>query len=182
MQDKKNRNIKLLTESDLQHISKSTITDEEQEVMSVLILSAKELMVATPNKNNWDEIQKKIKPLIKEDETITNHLTVVPFYLKFISLAASVLCISMGWLAWNNFQLQNQLEQVLTMNRILEQQILHGSSNSLIYSQTMQQIRFIEQDLVNVGSADMQFNLLFKRKKLMENIILIQKGEINEYL
>ena len=182
MQGNKSNSKNYLTETDLAHINESTSADEEAYVMAALTLSAKELETSIPKESNWLAIQQKMKPVVEEVASVKEHKVAVPFYFKILAVAASALCISMSWLSWNNYQLQNQLEKVLTTNRYLEQQLNQNPNSGIIYNQAMQEIGVIEKDLYNAISADMKFNLLTRRKKLMKEIIDLQKGVSNEYL
>ena len=98
-----------------------------------------------------------------------------------IGLAASTLFFTVTWLAWNNYQLQFQLEQVLLVNQGLEIQLIQNQVPSYRQAQLLLEVRKIELNLSNSKSKKEKLALLKQRYSLMSEMVKENQGNKYEY-
>lgn len=98
-----------------------------------------------------------------------------------IGLAASTLFFTVTWLAWNNYQLQFQLEQVLLVNQGLELQLTQNQAPSYRQAQLLLEVRKVELNLSHNKSKKEKLALLKQRHALMSEMVKENQGATYEY-
>ncbi len=167
-----------LTAHEQAHLKSCQSCAFEYESLKQLTSSAETIELLQPPVSDWLAIQEKmskVQPAHKAKKTKRT-----PLVQYFISAAASVTLIIVGWLSWNNHQLQNQLDQVLMVNVQLEQQLATHEFLTYQQSQLLLKVRKVEAQLVNEKQSTKKLLLLEQRSFLMTEMIN-DKGEEHEY-
>ena len=98
-----------------------------------------------------------------------------------VGFAASTTFLALTWLMFNNYQLQQQLEQVLQVNQNLELQLVQDTMPTFRQAQLLLSVRKIEQELVIAITPAEKLVLLKKRQRLIADMIKGQNGAQNEF-
>jgi hypothetical protein len=175
MQDNKIESADLLTAADEDHVREITDNEDERAKMSALIQSSKMSALSVPNEINWLKIQGRIQPIIADPHPVKEP-TVVPFYIKSFAVAASTIFLAMGWLVFSNYQLHNQLEQVLLTNQQLESKLINPKITTYEQVFFVQKLNDIDKKLQNISSLDQKVTLLQKRSVLILELYKTQQG------
>jgi hypothetical protein len=167
------------TEADLLHLQQCFQCQEDVKALDQLKESVNSIPVMVPEEFNWQAIKQRT---IDKD-----HGAIQPkpkaarpyFFQQVIGIAASTFFIALGWLAWSNHQLQNQLEQVLMVNQSLERQLNEDQIPTFRQAKLLNKVRIIEENLIYVNSQNEKLQLLKARQKLVAEMVRYQ-GEKNE--
>jgi len=167
------------TEAELLHLQQCSQCIEDVNLLEQLQLSAKEIQVIVPDEINWQAI--KQRTINTEQVNVqSNSKSKRPyFFQQIMAIAASTFLIAVGWLAWSNYQLQNQLEQVLLVNQSLERQLIQDEIPTFRQAKLLNKVRLIEEDLIYVQSQKEKLRLLKERQKLVAQMVRYQ-GEEDE--
>jgi len=127
-----------LSKIELLHIQSCTQCKTERKKLMALKVSANQMDLMTPPPEAWQNLAM----VLPQSQSKTNR------FKQFIyASAASIFMVSIGWLMWSNYSLQQQFEAVLSANKLLETQLLVESigrkNNIEIYSQVLS----IEEEL-----------------------------------
>jgi len=158
------------------HINQCEQCQTDIKTLDQLHQSAKEMPVIEPNELNWQSIKLRTenKKIIKLPQK--NKINRPFIYQNLSALAASTFFIAVGWLVWNNHQLQNQLEQVLLTNQQLELKLVSPTTNTYQQVFFVKKINELDQKLQNVSSLEQQVTLLEKRTVLVLELYKTQQG------
>ncbi len=156
------RLIEPLTRVELLHIENCTQCKIEREKLIALKISANQFALEQPPAVAWHNIQTKLSE--KQQRR--------PTFKQFIyASAASIFMLSVGWLMWNSYNLQQQLEEVLLVNMMLEDKL-----------NVEQKVTFRQATLVTgLQKLDLA---LYQAKTTKEKLIVLEKRRelINKYL
>lgn len=146
--------------------------------------ASKSIQLELPDESNWQNIQQKLANRGITNNSRVSHLPTKSrnkiVYQKLLAMAASIFFVSVGLLAWNNHQLQNQLEQVLMVNQSLELQLLKNSLPTIRQTRLLLSIRDIEEQLQFVNTTKEKLTLLKARRQLIAAMVDLQQGAQNE--
>ncbi|MEW6992249.1 hypothetical protein AADZ91_16390 [Colwelliaceae bacterium 6441] len=156
------RLIESLTKVELMHIESCTHCANERQKLMALRVSANQFDVVQPPEQAWQVIRTKYPVQTKKKHNIRQFI---------YSSAASIIFVAVGWLIWNSYSLQNQLEQVLMVNHNLEQQLSQIELITYQQSQLLLQVRKVEAQLVNDISLNKKVVLLKQRRLLMTEML-----------
>lgn len=99
-----------------------------------------------------------------------------------LSLAASVLLMSMGWLIWSNYHLQSQFEQVLVLNQQLEQQLAFSTLPQYQKTQLITQLNRLNILLIASETTGEKIEILKTRRNIIAQLIKRkQQGKEHEF-
>lgn len=163
------------TEAELLHIQQCDQCQDDIHSLEQLKKSAKVIKIMVPEELNWQAIKQRttkieqvmVQPKYKSTRSL--------LFQQVMGIAASTFFIAVGWLVWNNNQLQNQLEQVLMVNQSLELQLFENASPTFYQASVLNKVRSIEIQLTQSEDVKEKVVLLNKRKSLIQEIITIQK-------
>jgi hypothetical protein len=163
-------------EEELIHLQKCYQCQEDLKSIEQLYSSAKTLPLLVPEEFNWQVIQQKT--IIKKQSKVESKTR--PFiYQQMMAVAASTFFIAVGWLVWNNHQLQSQLEQVLLVNQSLELQLYETKNPTFHQVNVLNEVRNIEIQLASAETKKQKLALLTARTKLIQEMVNAQNGEEN---
>jgi hypothetical protein len=180
MKRNKKEYVALLTKTDVKHIGEMTNNEDEKASMLLLTESSKDLDFNPPSEINWLNIQSRIKPIIVTNESVKVK-SIVPIHMRFFALAASTVFIGMGWLFWSNYQLHNQLEQLLLTNQQIELKLINPTINSYEQVFFVKKINDLDKELQNISSLEKKVTLLEKRSALVLELYKTQQGVSNVF-
>jgi hypothetical protein len=161
-----------LTADEQAHLKSCKACAFEYESLKQLKNSAEAIEQLHPPASDWLAIQRRMPKVEKRKKA--------PLVQYFMGAAASVSLIIVGWLSWNNHQLQNALEQQLMVNVYLEQELATYESLTYQQSQLLLKVRKVESQLVNEQQSNKKLLLLEQRSFLMTEMIN-NKGDKYEY-
>jgi len=167
------------TEAELLHLQQCSQCMEDINSLEELQHSAKDIRVLVPDEMNWQAIKQRTTNA-EQDKGGANTKSKRPYFIQqMMGIAASTFLVAVGWLAWSNYQLQNQLEQVLMVNQSLERQLIQDEVPSFRQAKLLNKVRLIEEDLIYVQSQKEKLKLLKERQKLVAQMVRYQ-GEEDE--
>jgi len=169
----KNTSAEPLTSAEKQHLKSCQQCSYEQEALTRLSTAVEQIELLPPPQNDWLAIQQRMT-----NKSKIKHTSPIPW---FISVAASVTFIAVGWLAWSNHHLQGQLEQVLQVNQSLEMQLIQGSTPTFHQTQLLSKIMLIEMRLAKATSAEEQLLILKERQEAMTKLVINKQGKQHEF-
>jgi hypothetical protein len=163
------------TEKELLHLQQCYQCQEDIKSLEELKKSAELIQVIVPGELNWQAIKQrtshKQKIVIKPKKHSARSLIVQ----QIMGIAASTFFLAVGWLVWNNYQLQSQLEQVLMVNQSLELQLFENTSPTFHQASVLNKVRNIELKLSQSKNVEEKLSLLNKRKSLIQEIVNTQE-------
>jgi hypothetical protein len=168
-----NRLAEPLTSAEQEHLKSCEQCTFEQEAINQLKCSVEEIKLLHPPESDWLAIQQRMAKKKQVKRT--------SFMQFFISAAASFFFIAVGWLTWNNYQLQGQLEQVLHVNQTLELQLMQNGTPTFHQTQLLSKIRLIDLQLVDTATPAEKISLLKQRQKFMAEMVINKNGKHHEY-
>jgi len=133
-----------------------------------------------PPTDVWQDIEMQISVLEKESQP-KHSLSKKRSITWGISMAASFILMSVGWLMWSNYHLQGQLQQVILANQYLELQLERETTPTFNQTLLVSKISELENKLYYSNNDKEMLALLMARKKLIQQIIELQKEENHEY-
>jgi len=167
------------TEAELLHLQQCSQCMEDINSLEQLQQSAREIQVIVPDEMNWQAIKQRTANT-EQVNSLSSLKKKRPFFFQQImGIAASTFLVALGWLAWSNYQLQNQLEQVLIVNQSLERQLIQDEIPTFRQAKLLNKVRLIEEDLIYVQSQKEKLRLLKERQKLVAQMVRYQ-GEEDE--
>jgi hypothetical protein len=166
------RLIESLSEIELLHIESCTQCKTERQKLIALKASANQIDLIQPPIIAWNNIAPTLTVKINKTNRIRKIL---------ISTAASVFMVSISWLMWSNYSLQHQLEQVLLINKTIENQLVQDRMPTFHQTQLLSKIRLIDLQLINATTSKEKLNILKHRQKLMTEMVSNSKGKEYEY-
>lgn len=129
----------------------------------------------------WQEIERRSNDPNSDVRYKTSHSN-QKFSAWGLSLAASVFLMSMGWLIWSNYHLQNQFEQVLVLNQQLEQQLTFSTLPQYQQTQLITQLNRLNILLLETETTRDKIKILKKRQNIIAQIInRKQQGKTHEF-
>lgn len=149
-------------------------TDSHEANMEALLRSSAEsIELREPPCDNWLAIKSSL-PKERTLNKLTNH-----FWPKMLTMAASISFVLVGFLSWQNYKLQDQLETVLVANYMLEEQF----SQSLVTTNVSfsPELAELEEQLISATTTKEKLNILIKRKALFEKQLKSKKDVGNEF-
>ncbi len=183
MHIEQNRINQPLTELEKQHLLQCDECQEQQQLLTQLTNSAAALELVTPPPQSWQAIKASMnQPKVSQPvglsiaPNINPSAVKKPYWHNVTAIAATVMLTMFGYLMWNNFQLQNQLEQVLQVNQTLEQQLDQKDVPGIYQTDLLLQVRGIEQALDKAKSKAQKLALLKQRQQLISDMVDAQKG------
>ncbi|NQZ10432.1 MAG: hypothetical protein HRT35_25040 [Algicola sp.] len=171
MHIEQNRVNQPLTELENQHLQQCDECQAQQQLLAQLTNSAVELELITPPAQSWQTIKATMAQQRVQPSAVTK-----PYWHNVTAIAATVMLTMFGYLMWNNFQLQNQLEQVLQVNQSLEQQLDQKDVPGIYQADLLLQVRGVEQALDKAKSKTQMLALLKQRQQLISEMVDVQKG------
>jgi len=161
-----------LTPEELSHIESCDQCKDELFKLTALKQSAESLQLLQPPQHiEFAVVDRVIKSKRNKRKA--------PYIL--IATAASMFCVAVGWLVWNNFYLQYKLEQVLLVNQQLESQLMQSSSPIYNQIELLVRVRQIELKIREAETSSEKIGLLQERKKIMTEMVENTKGQDYEY-
>jgi len=140
---------------------------------ALLRQSADSLPLKEPPCDNWLAIKRTL-PKAEVNKEVNSHL-----WPKMLSLAASISFVLVGFLSWQNYKLQDQLETVLVANYLLEEQF--AKANTVTYIGFSPELAKLEEQLMLAKSTEEKLRILIKRKSLFEAQLKKKEGVNNEF-
>lgn len=154
--------------TELIHLQQCELCQNDLKILELLQDSTKTLPLIVPEEMNWQVIQQRliVKDTLKEKKQ--SKITKLFFYKQIMAVAASTFFIAVGWLVWNNYQLQTQLEQTLVLNQQLEIQLQLEYGSSLTFQQVhllteLEQIDIALSKAVSVKGKVSLLNLRYEK-------------------
>jgi len=173
-----NRSNDAITEIEALHLQQCAQCREDLNYLKQLHDSAKLMQEIVPKELNWQVIHQKT--LAKKQVAMKpNNRSFIS--KQIIATAASTFFIAVGWLIWNNYQLQSQLEQVLFVNNQLEERLDKLGGTKFNVSNSFIKVLAIEKELSKATSIEIQMDLLRQREQLMRKIINMKESGEYEY-
>jgi len=170
-----------LTEEEKLHLDSCKENQAFSENIKQLQQSANEIIIEHPEEFNWRKINDRLnntKPtVIIKAQPVKNR----PYVKQFLSMAATVTLVSIGWLGWSNYQLQNQLAVALKINQRIELQLAKYTQPRLAQVYLLQDISVVEQKLTTEKSLKNKIALLNERSLLMKQVLEYQQGDSYEF-
>ncbi len=169
----KNTSVEALTSADKKHLTSCPQCTDEHETLTRLNDAVEKIELLTPPQSDWLAIQERManKTKVKRTSPIQ----------AYISIAASILIITVGWLAWTNHHLQGQLEQVLQVNQSLEIQLIQDSTPTFQQTQLLSKIMLIEMRLAKATTTEEQLLILKERQEAMTKLVTHKQGKQHEF-
>lgn len=154
--------------------SKVDNTDSHEANMEALLRSSAESVeLREPPCDNWLAIKSSL-PRPQVVNQATNH-----FWPKMLTMAASISFVLVGFLSWQNYKLQDQLETVLVANYMLEEQFSKSSvATNVSFSPELAEL---EEQLIFAKTTKEKLDILIKRKALFEKQLKREKEVDNEF-
>jgi len=154
--------------------SRARNTDIHEANMEALLRNAADTIeLKEPPCDNWLAIKSSL-PKERTLNKLTNH-----FWPKMLTIAASVSFVLVGFLSWQNYKLQDQLETVLVANYMLEEQFSKSSvATNVSFSPELAEL---EEQLIFAKSTKEKLDILIKRKALFEKQLKREKEVGNEF-
>lgn len=169
----KNTSVESLTSAEKQHLKSCPQCSYEHETLSLLNSAVEQIELLPAPQSDWLAIQQRMA-----NKSEVKRTSLVPW---FISVAASVTFIAVGWLAWSNYHLQGQLEQVLVVNQQLESQLSLSPSPTFGQVQLLSKVRLLELQLQKSQTPSEKIQLLKQRGKLMTKMVNNKQGAEYEF-
>ena len=163
------------TEKERLHLQQCYQCQEDIKSLEELNMSAKTIPLIIPEELNWQAIKRSLSSNEQIAEQPNIRTTRSFLFQQIMGIAASTFFVAVGWLVWNNYQLQNQLEQVLMVNQSLELQLFENSSPTFHQASVLNKVRNIELQLSKSKKVEEKLILLNKRKSLIQEIVNTQK-------
>jgi hypothetical protein len=154
------------------HIEQCQECADQHQQMTELKSNVDAMELIMPPAEVWQKLA--CSPKLKAKNNLRKWIVVA-------ALAASTSFVSFSWLMFNNYQLQNQLEQVLQVNQRLELQLVQNSIPSFKQARLLTQVREVEVQLQNAATQVEKLRLLKERQALINKMVNLQQGESNEY-
>lgn len=162
----------LLTNAELLHIERCSQCQNDREKLLSLKQSANHIELLTPDKEVWQVIKSQHLDKTKHSSKLKQFI---------YASVASLFFVSVGWLVWNNYSLQQELEQVLLVNQSLEGQLIQVNTPTYHQTQLLSKLRFIDLQLMEAITTAEKLSLLQQRKKLMEEMVVDSQRDNYEY-
>lgn len=166
-----NRLSEQLTDIEQAHVERCQECTQQREMLLALKASVDQMELVTPPQDNWLEISRRL------DENRNESMQAKPHWS--VSIAASVICVCVGWLIWNNHNLQRQLDTVLQINNGLELQLVQENVPVLQRVSLMDDIRRIDMTIRYTQDQQEKKQLLEQRQQLIKALQTPQ-GDNNE--
>lgn len=163
-----------LTDKEVLHLQHCQDCREDLNILNQLSESAKSTPLIVPQELNWQVIQRKMP--VNKPKHLTKRTRSFLFQ-KISAIAASTFFIAVGWLVWNNYQLQAQLEQSLVQNQKLELQLEYGISLTFQQVHLLSELEQIEMALTQSIDAEDKVKLLKLRYEKL--VTIIDKKELS---
>ena len=173
----KNTSAESLTSAEKVHLKSCPQCSYEHEPLSLLNSSLEQIELLAAPQSDWLVIQQRMANKDKVQIKVKRSSPVQ----WFISVAASVTFLAVGWLAWSNYHLQGQLEQVLVFNQQLEAQLSLSPSPTFHQVKLLSKVRLLELQLQQTTTPNEKIQLLEQRKKLMTKMVNVKQGAEYEY-
>ena len=164
------------TAAELVHIQQCSQCQEDVSTLEKLQQSAELVPEIVPEALNWQAIKQRT---INKQTTSTKPKSIFnrPFiFQQLIGVAASTFFIAVGWLVWNNHQLQNQLEQMLVINSALEEKMFSQIEVSFQQVTLIEKLRDIDSELLQAQTNVEKVTVLQKRQAILKSHINTLKG------
>jgi hypothetical protein len=172
-------NKEIYTEAELLHIQECSQCNEDIYAFDLLQESSSQMPLMVPDELNWQAIKRSINTNEQVAVQPITKTTRSFLFQKIMGIAASTFFIAVGWLVWNNHQLQTQLEQVLMVNQSLELQLARDQIPTFRQAKLLNKVRIIEENLIYAQSQQEKLHLLKRRQKLVAEMVRYQ-GEEDE--
>lgn len=160
-----------LTNKQHKHLAHCSECQQMQELMTQLNDCAGNLTLENPPLDVWHRIDHTRNRTDKSTKR---------FWGAISGIAASLFIAMFGWLSWNNMQLQNQFQEVLAINKTLEDQLNKQHTLNFIEANLYNELNDIETQLLESSNLKQKINTLNHRKNKIKKIIQIQKGSHDE--
>jgi len=159
---------------------------EEQGLVELMRQEVSELPVITPSESNWHAIQFKLKT--KDDEKPLgskprpNNIRQLIFKAKTITaIAASLSFVMIGFLSWQNYQMEHRFEQVLTMNELLEERLSEQTVPYFSQISISNKLSQLDVEFYRAKTIEEKLAILMQRKKIIEGYLKPDQGVSNEF-
>jgi hypothetical protein len=162
--------------AELVHIQQCNQCQEDLSTFKKLQAAAKKMPEIVPEVLNWQAIKQRTINIEQTAIKAKPKLNRTYLFQQFIRVAASTFFIAVGWLVWNNHQLQNQLEQMLVINSVLEEQVITQIEVSFQQVALIETLRDIDSELLQAQTKIEKVAVLQKRQVILKNHINTLKG------
>lgn len=154
--------------------SRASNTDIHEANMEALLRSASgKIELKEPPCDNWLAIKNSL-PKERAVNRVTDH-----FWPKMLTLAASISFVLVGFLSWQNYKLQEQLETALVANYLLEEQFSHSLvTTNVSFSPELAEL---EEQLIFAKTTKEKLDILNQRKALFEKQLKSKREISNEF-
>jgi len=151
-----------------QHLLNCSRCNEQHKNLSLLKQHAHNIELLTPPPQVWFSI--------KNRQTVNP--TTPQWRYRIAGFAASTILAMFGYLMFNNYQLQQQVEQVVQINQSLEIQLMQNTIPTFQQAKMLSNVRNIEYALIQAQDPKEKIRLLKQRQKIISNLVESQtKGE-----
>ncbi len=161
-----------LIELELIHLQQCDECNSQHIMLMELKQEANDMELMQPPEAVWNKLA---------NSSIMNQKKKKDIWSYVVGFAASTTFLALTWLMFNNYQLQQQLEQVLQVNQNLELQLVQDTMPTFRQAQLLLSVRKIEQELVIAITPAEKLVLLKKRQRLIADMIKGQNGAQNEF-
>ncbi|GLX78873.1 hypothetical protein tinsulaeT_22130 [Thalassotalea insulae] len=159
-----------LTELELRHIEQCTQCATERTKLMALTVSAKHIEIMQPPAAVWQDISRNVKA------------KKYSMFRRFLySSAASVFFAAVTWLMWSNYNLQQQIEDVLLVNMMLEDKVNFEQRITFRQAALVEQLRNLDGELYQATTTKEKLDILQKRKELIQQHLLSTGEDENEF-
>lgn len=153
--------------------SKNNSDSHVNNMEALLRQSADSLQLKEPPCDNWLAIKRTL-PKAEVNKEVNSH-----FWPKMLSMAASISFVLVGFLSWQNYKLQDQLETVLVSNYMLEEQF--SRSTKATHVSFSPELAELDEQLALAKSTKEKLAILKQRKALFEKQLEKKEGTQNEF-
>lgn len=157
-----------LSKDEQQHLLDCKSCDHQHQSLLMLKQQAHDIVIESPPAEVWFKINNR-HAVIKSTPQ---------WRYRIAGFAATALMVMFGYLMFNNYQLQQQMEQVLQVNQSLEIQLLQNTIPTFQQAKMLSDVRNIEQALIQAQQPKEKLRLLKQRQKIITNLVESQvKGD-----
>lgn len=167
------RLIKSLSAVEQAHLSVCTQCQKEKKALDRLVDATQYIELVKPPENNWQELQAKIELSNIAKEPDKGEKKVFSLWQWGGAIAATVVIGLLSNLSYQQFQIQQELSELRTSNRLLENQLSRNLTGD-VPQEMISQVLQIEQLLKEVNSSDDLIKQLKQRKELMKIMLEVE--------
>lgn len=161
-----------LTQVELLHIESCTQCKVERQKLIALKVSANQMNLVAPPSAAWENIQVKLPSKPQQSNKL----------MRFVyASAASIFMISLGWLMWSNYSLQQQMEEILLVNMILEDKINIEQNFTFQQARLVESLQELDMALYQATTTKEKLAVLQKRRQLIQQHLSREVKDEHEF-